>query len=265
MPFQIHNFTDNDDIDVIARRGSFSVVEFTKDLSVDSASAQQAFFESQMNVRRRQLLIELTGGSAVVQAGAMQWTVGRVGASSGVKGAGDFVGKMFRGAVTGESAVKPEYTGTGLVVLEPTTRHLLLVDLAEWGGGLVVEDGMFLACEGGVQQKVIARSNLSSAIGGGEGLFNLGLFGAGVVALESAVPAQELVYVDLTDDELKIDGPLAVMWSPGLQFTVERSTRSIIGSMTSGEGLVNVYRGTGRVALSPVGPTSALVSAVTTA
>ena len=97
---------------------------------------------------------------------------------------------------------------------------------------------------------------MSSAVGGGEGLFNLGLFGSGVVALESAVPAAELIAVDLNEDELRIDGPLAVAWSPSLQFTVERSGRSLIGSMASGEGLVNVYRGTGRVLMSPVAATN---------
>ena len=44
--------------------------------------------------------------------------------------------------------------------------------------------------------------------------------------------------------------------SPGcsgsLDFTVERSGKSLIGSAASGEGLVNVYRGTGKVLLAPV-------------
>lgn len=34
--------------------------------------------------------------------------------------------------------------------------------------------------------------------------------------------------------------------------TVERSGKSLIGSAASGEGLVNVYRGTGKVLLAPV-------------
>ena len=39
MTFQIHNFTDNDDITTIAQIGAFSVIEYAKDLSVDTASA----------------------------------------------------------------------------------------------------------------------------------------------------------------------------------------------------------------------------------
>ncbi|QWW19417.1 AIM24 family protein [Schaalia sp. 19OD2882] len=71
--------------------------------------------------------------------------------------------------------------------------------------------------------------------------------------------------MDLDNDELRIDGPLAVMWSPGLQFTVERSGRSLLGSMASGEGLVNVFRGSGRVVLSPVAVTNLTPPVVTTA
>lgn len=41
------------------------------------------------------------------------------------------------------------------------------------------------------------------------------------------------------------------MWSGTLQFSVERTTNTLIGSAASGEGLVNVFRGTGRVVMCP--------------
>ena len=50
----------------------------------------------------------------------MQWTVGNVNATTGLKGVGDLFGKAVRGKVTGESAIKPEYKGDGILVLEPT-------------------------------------------------------------------------------------------------------------------------------------------------
>ena len=43
-------------------------------------------------------------------------------------------------------------------------------------------------------------------------------------ASEDVYKRQELVEVELQNDELKIDGSLAVCWSSGLDFTVERST-----------------------------------------
>ena len=96
------------------------------------------------------------------------------------------------------------------------------------------------------------RSNLSSAVAGGEGLFNLSLNGSGVFCLEADCPKEELVEITLQNDVLKVDGNMAIAWSGSLQFTVERSGKSLIGSAASGEGLVNVYRGTGKVLMAPV-------------
>ena len=87
---------------------------------------------------------------------------------------------------------------------------------------------------------------------GKEGLFNLRLDGKGVCALESNVHRKQLIEIILEDDTLKIDGSLAVCWSGSLDFTVERAGKTLIGSAASGEGLVNVYRGTGRVLLAPL-------------
>ena len=95
------------------------------------------------------------------------------------------------------------------------------------------------------------RSNLSSAIAGNEGLFNLSLNGNGVFCIESDCPKEELIEIELQNDVLKVDGNYAIAWSKGLDFTVERSGKSLIGSAASGEGLVNVYRGTGRVLMMP--------------
>ena len=264
MAVKVNNLS-NQNRKVINRLGCFSVLEYEKDLSVSAFNAQTQYFMSKMDVRRRQVTAELSGGnSVVVQAGAMQWTAGAVGATSGIKGVGDLLGKLVKGAVTKESAVKPEYSGTGLLVLEPTYKFILLQDVASWGTGMTVEDGMFLACDGSVSRNVTARSNISSAIAGGEGLFNLTLSGSGIAVLESNVPADELIEVQLENDELKIDGNLAVCWSSSLKFTVERSTRSLAGSAVSGEGLVNVYRGTGKVLMCPVAPKDSLYASTNT-
>lgn len=80
-----------------------------------------------MNVRKRQLVCRINGNGITTQAGAMQWFAGDVNCTTGIKGVGDFVGKAFRGKATGESAIKPEYVGSGLLVLEPTYRYLLLM------------------------------------------------------------------------------------------------------------------------------------------
>ena len=238
--FQINNFYNNSNMICINQLGQYKVYEHQRDLSVSPYNAETAYFSAEMNVKRRQVCVELNNTGCTVQAGAMQWMIGNVQMSSGVTGVGNFLGKMVKGAVTGETAAKPEYSGQGLLMLEPTYKHIIIVDVSQWGQ-IVLDDGLFLACDSQVQQKVVARSNLSSAVFGREGLFNLCLYGQGVVALESIVPVEELFEINLENDVMKIDGNMAVAWSGSLEFTVEKSTKSLIGSAISKEGLVNVY------------------------
>lgn len=193
---------------------NFHVMEYLQDSSVSPMTAMEEYYMSKMNVRRRQVVIELDKEhSAIIQSGAMQWMGGHVQATAGIKGIGDLFGKAIKGAMTKESAVKPEYVGDGYLVLEPTYKYIILVDVEKWGSsGMTIEDGIFLACDGRVKNKLTARKSISSAVLGGEGFFNL----------------------------------------------------SLVGSAVSGEGLVNVYRGTGRVLMSPVAPTDSLLTATNT-
>lgn len=252
--YTIKNFFDNDNVQIKAKGGAFSVLEHTKDLSVMPHNAASAYFNAQMNVRKRQVVCDLKMSSVVTQSGAMQMMVGDVAATTGVTGVGDLFSKAIRSKVTNETAIKPEYVGTGTLILEPTYKHIILLNVGEWNGSVVLDDGLFLACETSLKHKAVMRSNLSSAIAGGEGLFNLGLTGHGFACLESPCPEEELIEISLDNDCLKIDGSQAIAWSGSLNFTVERSGKTLLGSAASGEGLVNVYRGTSKVLIAPVSP-----------
>ncbi len=249
---QVNNLHNNENIKKIAERGCYEVFEHQKDMSVTPDSASIAYFMQEMNCRKRQVLCNLNGNSVKVQAGAMQWTAGDVTMNSGIKGAKDFLGKALKGIATGESTAKPVYQGNGYVMFEPTYKYIILEDISAWGTGMVLDDGLFLACDSSIQEEVVARKNVSSALLGGEGLFNLSLSGQGVAVLESSVPREELIEIILDNDEVRIDGNMAIAWSKSLQFTVEKSTKSLLGSLASGEGVVNVYRGTGKILMAPV-------------
>lgn len=244
-----NNIFKDDNMVCISKAGQYSVYEHKRDLSVTPEYAEIAYFASEMNVRKRQLLIEMNNTSTTIQAGAMQWMLGNISMSSGVN-AGNFLGKALSAKVTGESMSKPIYSGSGLLMLEPTYKHIIMLDVGNWGS-IVLQDGLFLACDSNLQQKVVARNNVSSAVLGGEGLFNLCLSGQGIAVLESPVPQTELIQFNLQDDVVKIDGNMAIAWSGSLNFTVEKSSKSLLGSAVSGEGLVNVYRGTGCILMAP--------------
>lgn len=246
-------FTTSEHKYIKEQKGVFSVVEYIRDRSIDADRAVKAFFESKMNVRKRQLVAELTREKGVyIQAGEMQMMLGDIAASTNLKGVGDLFKKLVRGTVTGESAVKPYYTGEGTLIFEPTFMHIMLLDMKDWEGDAVIEDGMFLACEDTVELELDKRKNASSFMLGNEGIFNTKLTGEGIVALECPVPVEEILVLELEDDVVKIDGDMAMVWSSTLSFTVEKTTATVLGSVASGEGFVNVYRGTGKILVAPI-------------
>ena len=125
------NLFNNPNMLEIANRGPIRVYEFQKDLSVTREQSISEYFASKMNVRKRQVLIELKGNAFTISAGAMQWTSGKVSMVADVKGVGDLIGKAFSAKVTKESAIKPKYEGTGFLMLEPTYKHILLEEISE--------------------------------------------------------------------------------------------------------------------------------------
>lgn len=226
------------------------VLEYEKLLGISNPSmAQQVYFMEKQNIRVRQIALYLNNEKVTIEKGAMSYFQGNLQMVSGVT-IGNALGRMMRGAVTGEQMAQPEYSGTGLLVLEPSFQHFLVLELAP-GESIIIDDGMFYCAQGSVTVRTVSQRNISSAVAGGESLFQQQLTGPGIVVLESVVPMSEIDVIDLYNDTLKVDGNFAVLRSSTLDFTVERSAKTLIGSAVSGEGLVNVYRGTGQVWLAP--------------
>lgn len=251
---QIKNFVDsNKNIKIVEQRGIFSIIEHQRDLSVHPTNAQTQFFMSEMNCKRRQILISLKDNAIRLKPGAMQMIFGDITAATGVTGVGDLFKKGLKSQVTGDAAIKPLYKGNGYLITEPEYSYFLIEDMADWGDGMVCDDGSFVCCDDEIKDTVVARTNLSSAVFGGEGLFNLCLQGApGYYAvIKSPCPKEELYEITLTNETIKIDGNNAIAWSKTLNFTVEKTTKTLIGSAASGEGLVNVFRGTGKILVRP--------------
>ncbi len=211
--------------------------------------AQQVYFMEKQHIRARQIALYLNNDKVTIEKGAMSYFQGDIQMVSGVT-VGNALGRLVRGAVTGEQMAQPEYTGTGLLVLEPSFKHFLVLELAN-NESIIIDDGMFYCAQGTVRMKAVSQRSFSSAVAGGEGLFQQQLTGPGLIVLESPVPMSEIDIIELNGDTLKVDGNFAVLRSSELQFTVERSAKTLIGSAVSGEGLVNVYRGKGQVWLAP--------------
>lgn len=120
LMFKINNLANQTSHIVTEQKGIFSIVEHNVDFSVAPCNAMEEYYMSQMNVKRKQAIANLNGKvGLVLQAGAMQYIVGNVQATTGLKGVGDFLGKMVKSSVTKESAIKPEYVGTGVLPCGP--------------------------------------------------------------------------------------------------------------------------------------------------
>ena len=244
-PVTYKNIKDNANLVLLGTSGCFSVYERQQDMNTEFSlnELQLKYFTQKMNIRRRQVLAELNGNGIKLKEGVMQWIAGNV-SSEWSLGCNPFNGKVT-------SSGKPKYSGNGAVMLEPTYEYILFENPAEWGSeGIVVQNSMFLACDAHLQDKWIIPKKLSGLMANKA----LSIQGEGTLVIESPVPRKELIEFNLDNGVLKIDGNLAIAWSGTLQMTVERSSKTLLGSLANGEGAVNVYRGTGKVLMTPTVP-----------
>lgn len=229
----------------------FQIIQYEQDLSVMPHEAVAKYFMARMNCRQRFVKIRMDGKRTwALSAGYMNWMGGNIEAGTGIKGVGDLLGKAFKGKATGESVVKPEYKGVGVLATEPTYKHIIPIYTGDWNGSVCINDGYY-AMSSGVKLDIRMVKSISGVALGNEGLFNLCAVGNGVVLVESPRPIEEMITIDIENDVFKIDGDMAVCWSDTLDFTVEKVTKSLVGSAVSGEGLVNTFRGTGRIMMTP--------------
>ena len=200
-------------------------------------------------IRLRQVRIMLNESSVKIEAGALSYMKGDIEITNKTDGVIGLSKKFISSKLTGEEMFKPTYTGTGEIFLEPSFKHYALIELED--DHIIVDDGIFLACEEGVDVSPTIQKTISSMIFGNEGVFQTRIQGDGIGVLELPVPEKEIFRCKLNEDTLKIDGSFAILRSGDIEFSVEKSATSFVGSATSKEGLLNVYRGTGEVWLVP--------------
>ncbi|MBD7913917.1 AIM24 family protein [Clostridium sp. Sa3CUN1] len=215
----------------------------------DLNTALQIKLMKDSGIRLKQIRIILDDSSVKIESGALSYMKGNIDIitkTGGIVGLGK---KLFSNKVTGESMFKPILSGTGEVFLEARFGYFTLIELED--EEIIIDDELFYACEKGVEVEPIMQKNVSSMIFGKEGFYQTKLRGSGIVVLEIPVPEKEILRCKLFRDTLKIDGNFAILRSANIDFTVEKSGTTLIGTAINGEGLLNVYNGTGEVWLVP--------------
>ncbi|MGG7059416.1 AIM24 family protein [Clostridium nigeriense] len=237
-------------ISEMKNESTFQVLEYddlqgAKDLN----TAMQINLMKNSSIRLKQIRIILDDSAVKIEAGTLSYMKGNIDI---VNKAGGLIGlgkKFFSSKVTGESMYKPILRGTGEVFLESSFGHFTLIELED--EEIIIDDGLFYACEEEVEVEPIIQKNISSMLFGNEGLYQTRLKGSGIVVLEIPVPEKEILRCKIFRDVLKVDGNFAILRSGNIEFTVEKSGTTLIGTALNGEGLLNVYKGTGEVWLAP--------------
>lgn len=228
----------------------FQILEYENlDGAADVQTALGLNIIKQSGIRLKQVRIILDDSSVKLEPGALSYMKGNIqikSKSGGLLGLGK---KIISSKLTGESTFKPFYSGTGEIFLEPSFGHFALIELED--DEIIISDNMFYACEEGIEVNASIQKNISSTFLGNEGLCQTRIEGNGIVALRVPVPESEIFKCVLINDTLKVDGNFAILRTGNIEFSVEKSSKSIIGTAISGEGMVNVYKGTGEVWLVP--------------
>jgi uncharacterized protein (AIM24 family) len=187
--------------------------------------------------------ILLQGASVTLEAGMLHYWLGDIQ----MQVQGPSLGGMAKSLLTKEKIVRPVYSGTGEIYLEPTFGEIEILELT--GNDVwILDKGAYLASDISVQLGVYTNPVFSSLFGG-EGMFQTQVSGVGKVFYWAPGPLQR---IDLRGQTLTVDGSFAVARTGSLEYRVEKAAKGLIRSMMSGEGLVNVFRGYGSVMLAPV-------------
>ncbi len=240
---------------VIARmdgiQSSVEVIEYpTLNISRRPDVAAVAFYAQQMGLRLRQLRITLQGGGAVIEPGMLQFSKGAITTNTSAGGAWGMLKRLMQQRLNNESVFRTTFQGDGEIYTEPTFDHYLLTRIQP-GEEAVVDDGRYVASEHGVDTSLAIKKSLSSVFFSKDDVVRTRISGSGWCVVQSPVAASDILRVELNNEELRVDGDIVVFRRGNIEQRVEMATKSLVGLVTSGEGLVNVYNGTGQVWLAP--------------
>lgn len=192
---------------------------------------------------------EVEGMRQVVIDIADETVRARSGALSNMKGSIDFVprlpspGHFMRTLISKEARVRPTYSGTGQIHLQPSLSGYHIFDAAP-GERWILEPGVYWASEGNVGLGLY-RERFWPSLWAGDGflVWKTTIRGPGTLAVNAPGPV-ETVAVD--DARLVVQGRLVLGRTDGLRFTSERSAR-LPRNFFSGQTRMRAFSGTGRL------------------
>ncbi len=177
------------------------------------------------------------------ESGALHYMFGKIELTS----AAPSVGGFLKSLVTSEHVFRPTYKGTGEIFFGPPIfGEYEILDLSneEW----ILDQGSYVCSD--ISLEIGAyRNKAMSAMFGGEGWFQTTVKGSGTVVIQAP---GKIHRIELEGQKLSVDGKFAIARTAGVKFEVQKAAKSMLGSFTSGEGLLSTFEGTGSVLIAPV-------------
>ena len=149
---------------------------------------------------------------------------------------------LFRSVFTSEARIRPNYTGTGSILLQPSLGgyHILTVGKGErW----ILEPKVYWASDGDVRLGLL-RERMGPSLWAGDGLlvWKTTVSDQGHVAINAPGPVE---IVEIENGDLSVQGRLVLGRTDGLQFSSRRSAPFPL-DLLAGQQRLRVYSGTGK-------------------
>jgi uncharacterized protein (AIM24 family) len=188
--------------------------------------------------------VHLDNETIRAEKGALSYLEGAVAVDAPLPTPGDF----FRTVMSDQPLVRPSFSGTGAVVLEPSPggHHVFSLDGESW----ILSRGAYWASEGSVELSLHREPALASFwTGDGFVHYLTQVRGHGKVVLVTRGPVHE---VELEEGGIAVEGAIVIARTSGVRYEVRRPASTIFRSMISGEEMLRVFIGTGRVLMTPL-------------
>lgn len=194
--------------------------------------------------------IALDKGSKVkIERGAMVYKRdvelnGKLNSNS--KGIGGLMGAIGRSMTSGESMFITEAIGqTNNSEIGISPSNIGKIEKLVVGKGIQyrLNTGAYLASDVSVSYKMVRQNISKSFFGGTGGLFVMETQGVGDLLIASF---GDIIELEVTPDlPLTVDNNHVLAWSSDLDYNIEIASGTF--GFTTGEGLVNTFRGSGKV------------------
>ena len=231
----------------ISNDSTFQILEYENLSGVSSVESTISINRLQeCGVTLKQIRVVLDDSAVKLQSGVLNFMKGNISIKSNIDTAPKFTRMIFKNNNVDESMIKPILKGNGEIFLEPSIEYFTLLELED--DEIVIDDSIFYACEEDVQIYKVIKKIYNEAE---EEVLQLRLKGNGIVVLKIPVPEEEILRYKLYKEKLIVNGDLVVLKYGNVNFSIEKSGNTLIGSVIGDEDEISVYSGIGEVWLLP--------------